>query len=90
MKFQMPATVEGQIEMHNAMLQKVLAALQSVADHQSTLLHQLERKAALGLVTKEDITARKNLRLQELCLKDQERRLQERILCLQTGSSISG
>jgi len=76
--------------MHGAMLQRVQAAEQDVAQRQASLLQQLERKAALGLVTKEDMTARKNLRLQELCLKDQERRLQERIEFLRTGSSISG
>ena len=33
------------------------------------------------------IQTRKNLHRQELCLRDQERRLQERIASLQTGNS---
>ncbi len=58
-----------------------------------TLMESLRAAQPKGPDTKRQIAqvarlrqTRKELRRQELCLKDQERRLQERILSRQTGS----
>ncbi len=85
MKFEMPQTTKDQIAMHSAMLQRVQAARQSVSRDRGTMLQHLEQKSALGLDIRQDMKTFKNLRLQELCLKDQETRLQERLSSLQTG-----
>ena len=85
MKFEMPPTQGGQIAMHSAMLQRVQAARQNIARDQSTMLQQLKQKSALGFDIREDLKTFRNLRRQELCLADQEIRLQERIASLQTG-----
>lgn len=85
MKFEMPPTIEGQIAMHSAMLQRVQAAQQSITRDQGALLQQLKQKSALGFDVRVDYKMLKNLHLQELCLKDQEIRLQERLSSLQTG-----
>jgi hypothetical protein len=86
MKFEMPQTSEDQIAMHSAMLQRVQAARQNIAQDQSGMLQQLKQKSALGFDVREDMKTFKKLRLQELCLVNQEIRLQERIERLQTGS----
>lgn len=88
MKFEMPQTIEGQMDMHSYMLQKVRSVLQDVAGRQGALLQQLEQMTSTGQDARPVHQARKNLHLQELCLRDQERRLQERIASLQTGNSI--
>lgn len=86
MKFEMPQTIEGQIDMHSAMLQRVQAALLDIARDQGAMLQQLKQKSSLGFDIREDLKTFKDLRRQELCLADQEIRLQERITFLRTGS----
>jgi len=81
----MPQTIEGRIAMHSAMLQRVRAARQNIARDQSTMLQHLKQKSALGFDIREDLKTFRNLHRQELCLADQEIRLQERIASLQTG-----
>ena len=88
MKFEMPQTPEGQIAMHDAMLLRVRFVLQDVAARQEALLQELKQITLAGQDTRNIHQARKNLHLQELCLRGQERRLQERIASLQTGNSI--
>lgn len=73
--------------MHSAMLQTVRAALQTTASQQIASMQQLRDTITAGQDARPIHQARKNLHLQELCLRDQERRLQERIASLQTGSS---
>lgn len=88
MKFEMPTTGEGQIAMYSAMLQCVRSALQDAAGRQEAVLQELKQITSKGQDARPVHQARKNLHLQELCLRDQERRLQERIASLQTGNSI--
>jgi len=74
--------------MHDVMLLRVRSALQDAAGRQEALLQQIERMISAGQDARPVHQARKNLHLQELCLRDQERRLQERLVSLQTGNSI--
>lgn len=85
MKFEMPQTPEGQIAMHSAMLQHVRAALINISRDQGSLQQRIGQKSALGFDTGADQKILRNLHRQELCLWDQERRLQEMITSLQTG-----
>ena len=85
MKFEMPRTPEGQIAMHDVMLQHVRAALINISRDQGSLRQRIGQKSALGFDTGADQKILRNLHRQELCLADQEIRLQERIASLQTG-----
>lgn len=85
MKFEIPTTPEGQIAMHSAMLQRVRSALINISRDQGSLQQRIGQKSALGFDTGADQKILRNLRRQELCLADQEIRLQERIASLQTG-----
>ena len=87
MKFELPPTPDAQIVMHSAMLQGVQAARQNITRDQAAMLQHLKQKSALGFDIREDLKTFRNLHRQELCLADQEIRLQERISSLQTGSS---
>jgi len=86
MKFEMPTTREGKIAMHSAALLQVQAALINISRDQGSLQQRIGQKSTLGFDTGADQKILRNLRRQELCLADQEIRLQERIASLQTGS----
>jgi len=88
LKFEMPQIPEGQIAMYDVMLLRVRSALQDAAGRQEALLQELKQMTLTSQDTRNIHQARKNLHLQELCLRDQERRLQERLVSLQTGNSI--
>ncbi|MFZ3147832.1 MAG: hypothetical protein WA137_02190, partial [Methanothrix sp.] len=89
MKFDMPTDPAAQIRMHEAMLKKICIASQEVIARRSMLLPELARRLDTGEDVKKLSQAKKELRYQELCLLDQERRLKERISCLQTGSLMT-
>lgn len=74
--------------MHDVMLLRVRSLLQDAAGRREALLQELKQITSKGQDARPVHQARKNLHLQELCLRDQERRLQERIASLQTGNSI--
>lgn len=85
MNFIMPSTNEGKIQMYSESLARVRGGLQQLAAMKLQLEPELIKRQALGADIKDLQKAKNNLRLQELCLQDQETRLQERIVCLQTG-----
>jgi hypothetical protein len=96
-KFEMPTEPSEQIHMHEFMLGKVQAALQDTVTKRAILLPKLARALDASMDAdgrgSEDVKVlaaeKKALRLQELCLLDQQKRLRERIECLQTGSSTT-
>lgn len=72
--------------MHDVMLLRVRSALINISRDQGSLQQRIGQKSAFGFDTGADQKILRNLRRQELCLRDQEIRLQERITSLQTGS----
>lgn len=90
MKFTMPDNPAEQIKMHSIMLDHVHDTLQQVPSDMARVTADIDNKLAQGISSLKIqtlIQTRKNLHRQELCLRDQERRLQERIALLQTGNS---
>ena len=91
MKFTMPDNPADQIKMHSFMLDRVHDTLRHVPSDMAKVTATIDDQLAQGISPPKIqtlIQTRKNLHRQELCLKDQERRLRERIeLLLQTGSS---
>lgn len=85
----MPEAPSDQIQMYSTMLERVQEALKRIAPEYDRIDSEIEQKIAFGEDAKELAASRKNLRMQELCLRDQETRLQERISSLLIGSSIS-
>lgn len=91
MKFTMPDNPAELVKMHSIMLGRVQDTLRQVPTDLATITNKIDSHLAQGispLKIQTLIQTRKNLHRQELCLKDQERRLQERIELLLTGSSI--
>jgi hypothetical protein len=70
------------------MLTRVRGAQSQIPSNYARLDKAIEDARARGMDVRGLMQKRKNLRMQELCLRDQERRLQEVIKSLQTGSSI--
>ena len=91
MKFKMPDNPAEQIRMHSIILDRVHETLRQVPVDMARISEDIDSRLATGvsiLKVQTLIQTRKNLHRQELCLRDQERRLQERIeLLLQTGNS---
>jgi hypothetical protein len=91
MKFKMPDNPAEQIKMHSIILDRVHETLRQVPADMARVTANIDNQLAQGispLKIQTLIQTRKNLHRQELCLRDQERRLRERIeLLLQTGSS---
>ena len=85
MNFIMPSTNEGKIQMYSESLARVKGGIQQITSMKMQLEPELIRKQAIGEDAQDLLKAKKNLRLQELCLTDQEQRLQDRITCLQIG-----
>ena len=89
MKFTMPDNPADQTRMHGAMLARVGEAKQQISTALDRIAPELEGRMKAGQDIRELTQTRKRLHLQELCLIDQERRLQERISFLQTGNSTA-
>lgn len=91
MKFDMPPDPATQIQMHKAMIRKIQEASRDVAAKKAVLLPEIARRLDAGEDVRKLSQARKDLRYQELCLADQEKRLKERIILLQerTGNSTT-
>ena len=90
MKFKMPDNSAEQIRMHSIILDRVHETLRQVPVDMARISGDIDSRLATGvsiLKVQTFIQTRKNLHRQELCLRDQERRLQERIALLQTGNS---
>jgi len=90
-KFTMPDNPAELVKMHSIMLGRVQDTLRQVPADMATITNKIDRQLAQGispLKIQTLIQTRKNIHRQELCLKEQERRLQERIKLLLTGSSI--
>ena len=90
MKFKMPDNPAEQIRMHSIILDRVHETLRQVPVDTARISEDIDSRLATGvsiLKVQTFIQTRKNLHRQELCLRDQERRLQERIALLQTGNS---
>ena len=90
MKFTMPDNPAEQIRMHSIILDRVHETLRQVPVDMARITADIDSRLAKGISPLKIQTltqTRKNLHRQELCLRDQERRLQERIASLQTGNS---
>ncbi len=103
MRFVLPPSPEAGIRMHSEWLVQVRMALQEISSGKDKLLPELQRHEALMVEMRSDHPelkaqirvvaelrqSKKDLRMKELCLREQAKRLEERILSLQTGSSTS-
>ena len=72
LKFEIPHTIDGRINMHDFMLLRVRSARQDITKDRVSLLQRIGQKSALGFDTGADQKILQNLRRQELCLVDQE------------------
>jgi|WetSurMetagenome_2_1015567.scaffolds.fasta_scaffold377123_2 hypothetical protein len=88
MKFTMPESPIDQIQIHNAMVARIGQARQQISTTKAHMSQDLHLADPGSEDYKKLVRARKNLRMQELCLIDQEKRLKERIDCLRTGNSM--
>jgi hypothetical protein len=88
MKCTMPEGPIDQIQIHNAMVARIDQALQQIPVTKAHISEDLTRTEPGSEDYKKLMQACKNIRMQELCLMDQEKRLKERIACLQTGNSM--
>jgi hypothetical protein len=86
MKFAMPKGPIDQIQIHNAMVARIGQARQQIVSTQAHVSQDLRLADPGSEAFKRLVQVGKYLRMQELCLIDQERRLKERIDCLQTGN----
>jgi hypothetical protein len=87
----MPVDTSVQIRIHEKMLENVNVALEKISVVKPQIDQELAAAESCGDVPKmQEITPKKrHVRGQELCLLSQNKRLKERIKCLQTGCSIS-
>ncbi|OPY52703.1 MAG: hypothetical protein A4E48_00992 [Methanosaeta sp. PtaU1.Bin060] len=85
MKFIIPLGPAQQILLHEEMLQRVEMALDQTSVRLERLSAEIQAKAAANERYVELHQAHKEVRVQLLCLQDQQKRLQEGIKCLQTG-----
>lgn len=83
LKFTMPAEPADQIRMYRIMLRKVQVAVAQINSRYSLIDSELEQRIARGEDAREILQAKRGLREEQLCLLDQEKRLQERISSLQ-------
>jgi hypothetical protein len=88
MKFTMPVDPSEQIQIHNAMVARIGQARQQISANKAHISQDLHLADPGSEDFKKLVQASKNLRMQELCLIDQEKRLRERIDCLRTGNSM--
>lgn len=82
MKFVMPDNPTEQIKMHSIMLGRVQEGLRQVPGDLAKISADIDGRMADGispLKFQTLIQTHRNLHRQALCLKDQEKRLQERI-----------
>jgi hypothetical protein len=89
MKFTMPVNSAEQIQIHNAMVARIGKARQQISITKARISQDLHLADLGSEAYKKLVQAGKNLRMQELCLIDQEERLKERIDCLRIGSSMA-
>ncbi len=86
-RFVMPDNPEAKIHIHSDMLARVQDGIQQITSRKVGLETELILAESQGRDTTELTKIKRNLRLQELCLVDQEKRLKGRIECLRTGCS---
>lgn len=89
-KFTMPEDPYERIRIHEAMVARCGQAKQQIVATKARISQDLRLADPGSEDYKKLVQAGKNLRMQELCLIDQEKRLRERIDCLRTGSSTAG
>jgi hypothetical protein len=88
MMFAMPESPTDQIQIHNAMVARVSQGLQQISTTKALVSQDLLLTDPGSEDYNKLVQTGKDLRKKELCLIDQERRLKERIACLQTGNSM--
>jgi hypothetical protein len=86
MKFAMPKGPIDQIQIHNAMVARIGQARQQISTNKAHISQDLRLADPGSEGYMKLVQAGKSLRMQELCLIDQEKRLKERIDCLRTGN----
>jgi hypothetical protein len=89
MMFTMPKDPAEQIKIHEAMVARCGQAKRQIDEAKSTVLQDIKRIVPGSEDYRKLMQAGKNLRMQELCVIDQEKRLKERIDCLRIGSSMA-
>lgn len=91
MKFTMPTDPAEQIPIHESMVARCGQAKQQITVMNTRISQGLSQAIPGSEDYKKLMQARKNLRMQELALLDQEKRLKERIECLRarTGNSMA-
>ena len=77
---------EAVANIHSEMLSKVKMGIQQILSMKMKLEPELVIARAQGQDVSEKLITMRNLRLQEICLKDQARRLEERIKLLSVPS----
>jgi hypothetical protein len=83
----MPTDPAEQVRMYAHMVAKVQFAQSDIAAKTAKILPEIDRRMKAGEDVRKLMQARKNLRMQQLCLEDQEKRLKERLVSLVTGDS---
>lgn len=89
MRFTMPKDPTEQIQIHEAMIVQCGQAMQQIDAARSRISQDLGQVKLGGEDHRKLLQAGKNLRMQELCVIDQEKRLKERIASLRIGSSTA-
>jgi hypothetical protein len=90
MRFTMPDDPCEQIQIHEAMVARCSQAKQQISASKARISRDLSLVEPGSEDYKKLVQAGKNLRMQELCVIDQEKRLKERINCLRTGNLMAG
>jgi hypothetical protein len=86
----MPEDPCEQIQIHEAMIARCGQAKQQIAAMKARISRDLDLADPGSEDYRKLFQAGKNLRMQELCLLDQEKRLKERIDCLRIGNLMAG
>lgn len=89
MRFTMPSDPAEQVQIHETMVVRCGQARGQIGAAKARISHDLSLTEPGSEDYKKLMQAGKNLRMQELALLDQEKRLKERIASLQTGSSTA-
>lgn len=89
MRFTMPEDPCEQIQIHESMVARCSQAKQQIVATKARISQDLSLADPGSEDYKKLVQAGKNLRMQELCVIDQEMRLKERINCLRIGNLMA-
>ena len=89
MKFSMPTEPSHRAQLYEHRFPRVVEAKEHVVEQMDRISPELESRAAAGEDVRELYQTHKKLHLQELCLVDQEKRLEEVISSHRIGASTA-